>query len=127
MSTSVTSVSHRRRYWILLGMCLLFVVAMPLSALAGDQESIATLRQMGKAFASIAEKASPAVVGVQAEKVVRSSYMPQQGERGNPYSPFETTCSGIFSDSDRLAGASSRSPGKWPGGPGSLFPAMAIS
>ena len=49
---------------------LLLLFTIPLSALAADPDSIAALRQMGKAFSSIAEKASPAVVGLQAEKVV---------------------------------------------------------
>ncbi|MHC4574738.1 MAG: Do family serine endopeptidase [Planctomycetota bacterium] len=42
----------------------------PLPAFAQDSECIKVLRQMGKAFAGIAEKASPAVVGVQARQVV---------------------------------------------------------
>jgi serine protease Do len=49
---------------------LLVLFSTPLSALAADPDSIAALRQMGKAFSSIAEKASPAVVGLQAEKSV---------------------------------------------------------
>jgi serine protease Do len=49
---------------------LLLLFTTPLSALAADPDSIAALRQMGKAFSSIAEKASPAVVGLKAEKVV---------------------------------------------------------
>jgi len=49
---------------------LLLLFYAPLSALAADPDSIASLRQMGKAFSSIAEKASPAVVGLKAEKVV---------------------------------------------------------
>ena len=44
----------------------------PLVGLAEEEQSIATLRQMGRAFASIAEKASPAVVGIQATRKVRS-------------------------------------------------------
>ncbi len=51
---------------------LLFLA--PLSALAEDSKSIDTLRQMGKAFASIAEKASPAVVGISANQVVTQRY-----------------------------------------------------
>jgi serine protease Do len=38
-----------------------------------DEQSIAALRRMGKAFTSIAGKASPAVVGIRATKVGRSS------------------------------------------------------
>ncbi len=49
---------------------LLLLFTTPFSALAADPDSIAALRQMGKAFSSIAEKASPAVVGLQAEKIV---------------------------------------------------------
>ena len=49
---------------------LLLLFSTPFSALAADPDSIAALRQMGKAFSSIAEKASPAVVGLKAEKIV---------------------------------------------------------
>ncbi|MHC4325215.1 MAG: DegQ family serine endoprotease [Planctomycetota bacterium] len=49
---------------------LLLLFIMPFSALAADPDSIAALRQMGKAFSTIAEKASPAVVGLKAEKTV---------------------------------------------------------
>ena len=51
---------------------ILFIVmaAAPAAVFAEEQDSIATLRKMGKAFASIAEKASPAVVGVKAERTV---------------------------------------------------------
>jgi serine protease Do len=47
------------------------LLTLPASARAEDEQSIATLRRMGKAFASIAEKVSPAVVGIQAERTVR--------------------------------------------------------
>jgi len=49
---------------------LLVLFATPLSTFAADPDSIAALRQMGKAFSSIAEKASPAVVGLKTEKIV---------------------------------------------------------
>jgi len=54
----------------LVNLTLLFLFTTPISTLAADQDSIASLRQMGKAFASIAEKASPAVVGLKAEQIV---------------------------------------------------------
>jgi serine protease Do len=41
---------------------------------AQDEASINALRQMGKAFTSIAEKASPAVVGIKADKVYTQQY-----------------------------------------------------
>lgn len=56
-------------------MSLLFVFVLP--AFSQDTDSIATLRQMGKAFASIAEKASPAVVGIVAEQKVSQGYSRQ--------------------------------------------------
>ncbi len=54
-----------------------------------DTNSIATLRQMGKAFAEIAEKASPAVVTIKAERTVTQQYytIPDWpfGEGFNPF------------------------------------------
>ena len=68
-------------------LCLLVLLA-PLSALAEDQESISALRRMGKAFSSIAEKASPAVVSLTVEKL--SSRGSRQSPYRNPFgSPFE--------------------------------------
>ena len=52
---------------------LLFLIA-PISAFAEDTDSINTLRQMGRAFATIAEKASPAVVGITAKQIVTQEY-----------------------------------------------------
>ena len=58
-------------------------------AFAQDTNSIAVLREMGKAFAEIAEKASPAVVGIRVEKTVTSPYytIPDWpfGDRSNPF------------------------------------------
>ncbi len=61
---------------------LLLLFTTPLSALAADPDSIAALRQMGKAFSSIAENASPAVVGLQAEKTVSRD---SQTYRNSPF------------------------------------------
>jgi serine protease Do len=49
---------------------LLVLFAGPASSFAQDTDSIKALRQMGKAFAEISEKASPAVVGITAKQVV---------------------------------------------------------
>ena len=59
--------------FILISTVFLLLVCTPVSVFA-EQESITLLRQMGKAFASIAEKASPAVVGIRAERVVTQQY-----------------------------------------------------
>jgi serine protease Do len=55
------------RYFTIAAIAVFFVIA-PLSVRAEDQQSVAALRQMGKAFASIAEKASPAVVSLKSER-----------------------------------------------------------
>ncbi|GAG78497.1 unnamed protein product, partial [marine sediment metagenome] len=51
---------------------------------------IDTLRRMGKAFAEIAEKASPAVVGIKASKTVTMDYPTmREGPFGESFDPFE--------------------------------------
>lgn len=61
---------------------VLLLCVLPVTAFGEEEQSIATLRRMGKAFASIAEKASPAVVGIRATKVGRDSSV-------EPSSPFD--------------------------------------
>ncbi|MHC4187361.1 MAG: S1C family serine protease, partial [Planctomycetota bacterium] len=56
------------------------------TAFGEDQESIETLRNMGKAFAQIAEKTSPAVVGIKAEQVFeRQSSSRNESPFGDPF------------------------------------------
>ncbi len=57
-------------YYISASLLLLLFFIPPLSASAQDPNSIDTLRQMGKAFAKISEKASPAVVGIKASQTI---------------------------------------------------------
>ncbi|MBW8000535.1 MAG: DegQ family serine endoprotease [Planctomycetes bacterium] len=62
---------------------VVFVLAMGIfsvPAIGQDTESISALRQMGKAFSSIAEKTSPAVVWITAEKTI-----PRGGGRRSPF------------------------------------------
>ena len=67
---------------------LLFIV--PLSAFAEDENSVTALRQIGKTFASIAEKTSPAVVGLKAEKAVTRESSPfRDSPFGEPFDPCE--------------------------------------
>ncbi len=63
---------------------LILLLFVPLSASAQDANSIDTLRQMGKAFAKISEKASPAVVGIKASQTV-TQQMPDW-PFGDPFS-----------------------------------------
>jgi len=77
------------RYVVLVLLPILLFTAV-LWASPVDSDSIASLRQIGKAFAEIAEKASPAVVGIKAQKVVTQEYsvMPDW-PFGGPQSPFD--------------------------------------
>ena len=65
---------------------LFFVSSLP--AFAEDVNSINTLRRMGKAFASIAEKTSPAVVGVKSERTITRQYSTQESPFGDSF-PFD--------------------------------------
>jgi serine protease Do len=69
--------------WITGTFLLSLMVNLP--AQAEDQQSIAALRNIGKAFASIAEKASPAVVSVQAEKELTGRSSGQGQEYQMPF------------------------------------------
>ncbi|MBN2132514.1 MAG: DegQ family serine endoprotease [Sedimentisphaerales bacterium] len=85
MNTEVVRVDSKSRRFIAGVVIAFLLMAMPLSAWAEDQQSIATLRQMGKAFASIAEKASPAVVGIRAEKMVKGRSQSRETPYGSPF------------------------------------------
>jgi serine protease Do len=63
---------------------IVFSLISPLSVLAEDSKSIDTLRQLGKAFASIAEKDSPAVVSIKANQAITQTYSGPFGD-----SPFD--------------------------------------
>jgi len=82
--------STRSQYYVIFAVVVFLLFTTPLSALAQDTQSIETLRRMGKAFAGIAEKASPAVVSIKTEKTVRQEYftMPDW-PFGEPFNPFD--------------------------------------
>ena len=71
---------HHSHLLVISTLLLLFTV--PFSAFAADPDSIAALRQMGKAFSSIAEKASPAVARLQAD---RTATQERQFYRESPF------------------------------------------
>ncbi len=73
MVAGMDSTGRRRRLFHTCGWSVLVVLFLAATALSADDPSIATLRQMGKAFTSITEKASPAVVGVRATKTVKGT------------------------------------------------------
>jgi len=73
---------------LLILLLLLFTTSLP--ALAQDENSIDTLRSMGNAFARIAEKASPTVVSIKAEKIVtRDRPSMHDWPFGKQFDPFE--------------------------------------
>ena len=85
------------RYYVISASLILLLFFVPLSASAQDANSIDTLRQMGKAFAKISEKASPAVVGIKANKTVTQQYstMPDW-PFGNPFGDDEDVFEHFF-------------------------------
>jgi len=81
--------SIRPRCLALSAVLLILLIISPLTGFAQDEQSIATLRQMGKAFASIAEKASPAVVAIKSERTVTPQYYGNEDSPfGNQFDPF---------------------------------------
>jgi serine protease Do len=71
-------------YYVISASLILLLFIIPLSAPAQDPNSIDTLRQMGKAFAKISEKASLAVVGIKASQTI-TQQMPDW-PFGDPFS-----------------------------------------
>ncbi|MHC4418661.1 MAG: S1C family serine protease, partial [Planctomycetota bacterium] len=73
-------------YRIISASLILLLLIIPTTGFSKDSESIDTLRQMGKAFADIAEKTSPAVVGIKAKQAVSQGHSVSPGQ---PFDPFE--------------------------------------
>jgi len=82
------NVSSRYLTFSILFAILFFTASLP--ALAQDVNSIDTLRRMGNAFAKIAEKTSPAVVSIKAEKIITRDYQSMHDwPFAEPFDPFE--------------------------------------
>ncbi|HUW17825.1 MAG TPA: Do family serine endopeptidase [Sedimentisphaerales bacterium] len=64
------------KYYVITSLLIFMLLIGPLQAAAQDKDtdSLQILRQVGKAFAKIAEQASPAVVGIRANQVVTQEY-----------------------------------------------------
>ena len=93
MSTSTVHAENRLRWVIPSVISVLLLSVLPVTAWGQDDPSIASLRQMGKAFATIANKASPAVVGVKATKAARSLEL-------RPRDPLDEDPSGPMNEND---------------------------
>ncbi|MBN2590607.1 MAG: Do family serine endopeptidase [Sedimentisphaerales bacterium] len=103
-------------------LCILTLLLFVSTSFSANQEGIDSIRQMGKAFSSVALKASPAVVGLRTERVVsRSTFsnefqeylfggpmqrrsprrpQPQQPQREQDLSVSETQGSGFIISPD---------------------------
>ena len=91
MKISSLRQNKTRSRCIVISTLLILLFISPISVFAQDPDSIATLRRMGKAFASIAEKTSPAVIGLESEQTVTREYPSMRDwPFGEPFSdPFE--------------------------------------
>ncbi|MCU0914927.1 MAG: Do family serine endopeptidase [Planctomycetes bacterium] len=82
MGTSAESEIRISRPRLVTSAVFVLLLTLPLSAWGEDEQSIAALRRMGKAFASIAEKTSPAVVGIRATRTARPDSSLRERSRG---------------------------------------------
>jgi len=77
------------RHLVIATVSLLLLFVTPFPAFPEDKDSIDILRQTGKAFAKIAEKASPAVVAIEAQKTVTREFSTFEdwpfGDQGDPF------------------------------------------
>ncbi len=87
MDIRVARLRHKPRRFVSSAVFVLVLLALPLSAWGEDEQSIVALRRMGKAFASIAGKASPAVVGIRATRIVRADSRSRESSSGDA-SPY---------------------------------------
>jgi len=69
----------------LLIVAALFVLALPTSIFARDEDGLEALKKTSKAFSGIVRKASPAVVGIRAEKTSRKSTSPYGQNNVDPF------------------------------------------
>jgi len=77
------------QYRVISALLILLLFITPLPALAEDGKAIDTLRQMSDAFKKIAKEASPAVVGLKAEKTVIQYPTLREYPFAQPFDPFE--------------------------------------
>jgi len=80
--------STLRYFAISLPLVLLILITLQ-PAFAEDANSVETLRQIGKIFTKIAGKASPAVVGIKAEKTITYYQTIPDWPFSDPFDPFE--------------------------------------
>jgi len=86
-TTDLRISKNASRHWSGLVLIALWLALTPPIVLSEEEQSINILRQMGKAFANIAEKTSPAVVAIRTEKRITGQYPSfETPSNGNPFS-----------------------------------------
>lgn len=103
--TFLQSLQRPRVFMVLVLFLVLVVIGGFGPAYGQDENSIAMLRKLGKAFSSVAEKASPAVVGIKSEREVAVGGFSPYGE-----SPFEFFGDDLFEFFRRRQSPRERSP-----------------
>lgn len=78
--------ANRRITYRIISLLIVFSFFLPATAFCEDVKSIDTLKELGKAFATIAEKASPAVVAMKMEKRVTVEYPSFGDQQFDPFS-----------------------------------------
>lgn len=86
MNMIASGPASRPRPLVSCAVVVLFLLTLPVTAFSEDEQSIEALRRMGKAFASIAGKTSPAVVGIKATKTIQEDA--RRRSSGESNSPF---------------------------------------
>jgi serine protease Do len=86
MNSTVVRSASRSRPLASSAVFVLLLLTLPVTVFSEDDQSIEALRRMGKAFASIAGKTSPAVVGIRATKTLQNDTLKDSsGESNNPF------------------------------------------
>ncbi len=91
MKVSNSRTSQRTTRYLVVSILFVFVMSISaVPAICQDSNSITALRQIGKAFAEIAEKTSPAVVWITAEKKVSAGRSRlQRSPFGDDFGPLD--------------------------------------
>ncbi len=81
-------VSKRRPASVVCALSVVWLIVSTCGPVLGEDRDIAVLRQMGNAFAAVAERASPAVVGIVAKrKIPQANVRADQSPSDEPFDP----------------------------------------
>ena len=89
-----TTVSKGRSTLVAPALSLVWLIIIACVPVSGEEQNIAVLRQMGSAFASVAERTSPAVVGIVAKRKI--SQVNVRVEQSPPDESFDPSREDFF-------------------------------